>query len=328
MPSPSSAVTRPDLRDAVYREWDLNAEAQRRIADLVLPRLDVDQQAATYKKFTRESILEPQDDARAPDGSYQRAELGYTEANYTTVERGLEVKIDDTKAAVAARWFNAQQAAAEIALGRAHRTHEKRANDLVFDTATWTGAALTTDVSAGAKEPWTVHATGTPIADVVAAKLKVIAGSGQVPNTLALSLKALENLCMCDEFLDRFGSRDSRDPVIARLSSIAAVLGLERIAVASAQRNTADKGVAAVLANIWTETMAMVCYVDPNPNLENLLPTLGFNIHWTEDGSQYEFNTEQYYSDTLRANYIRARRHVVPTIQCVQCGHLLTAVTA
>ncbi|HOX08849.1 MAG TPA: hypothetical protein PK280_20815, partial [Planctomycetota bacterium] len=67
-PNVSSAVTRPDVRDAVYREWDVNKVKQLYVADLALPRCDVPTASGSYKKISREEVLKRIETLRAPDG--------------------------------------------------------------------------------------------------------------------------------------------------------------------------------------------------------------------------------------------------------------------
>ena len=320
-PNIESSVTRPDLKNRVYREWDASGMSNRFVADLVLPQLDVDKKSATVKVITREQYLTRTDDSKAPDGGYHRTGFGAGEVNYDCVARGIEAPVDADSAAEMSSYFNSEREAAEIALFKAKMEHEIRVAALVFNETTFTGYTTSAAIV------WSNATSSTPIADVTTGiQTMQEATGGTRPDSMLISAYGWDKLKECDQITDRLGMASSRDPKIARLDTVAALLDLKQIVVGDAYYNTAKEGATTSLSRIWDKTYALLFYSNPSPQLKT--PFLGATLHWTGRGSQFNFRFESYYKEEIEANIVRVRRHVVPKVFNAEFGWLISGINA
>lgn len=318
MPSPnvSSAVSRPDVRDAVYREWDLNRVRQLFVADLALPQCDVPTANGRYKKIERKEILKRADTLRAPDGGYRRTSFKVTETTFDTEERGIEIPVDANKAAQLNGYFDSRREAAEIALAQATLEHEILVAGLVQATGTFGNA----DVAV----KWPTAATATPIDDIDVGKQAVLDACGIPANTVLMADKTWEAFRKCDQVLDRIGHAGGNDdPRTVGRQAAAVILGVDQVVVGSSRYNTAKEGQTEVLATVWDTDKVWIGYVAPAPRLETM--TAGFTLHWPGDGSEYGWRVEEYWSEEKRGWVVRARRQAKPAIRSAACGYIKTA---
>jgi hypothetical protein len=325
MPGPNASTTTalPDVRNVVYRQLAVKKLLDTFVADSVFPRRDTDLRAGTVKRIPREEYLNTPDDTRAPDGTYPRSDMSFDDFTFKTADRGHEQVVDESNREAYKIYFNAQAEAGEIALLNAKRAHEVRCARIA-QTAGNNGA------NAGAHAVWSDMTGATPIEDVKIAREAVRSNCGMEPNTIVIPWKAWNNLILTGEIRDRLGvggsASDPGNVKIANEATVAKVFDVDRIVIAKAVVNSADKGQPPVLADLWDKTKVWIGYVNPEPNDYSL--AYGWNSHWTGDGSEYEFRMEEYWKDEARRWYIRVRRHVEPKVLESVCGYLLTGVLA
>ena len=321
-PSTTSAVTRPDLKNRVYRDWDLRRQRAGFVANLAAPLCDVELARATIKRIDAREILKDPDDSRAAGGGYNRGEFRLTEISYDTVERGLEQPIDRSKSAELGGYMNCEREAADIVLYQAHAKHEKRVADLMQTAGSY--GALTGAVNG---VNWTKHTTADPIDDVQRVILALKEASGYTPNSVVIPWKAWNHMIRCANVLDRLGSGGAgTDPKIVTRAAVAKLLDLPEtgIIVPDAYRATSNPGATLALGSIWDVDKVVVGYIDSNPDPSSR--TLAVSYHWTGDGSQRDFAVETYYEEAVRADVVRARRHVAAVLRDSALGYLLTTV--
>jgi len=320
-PSATSAVNRPDLKNAVYREWDVTGMRRGFVADLACPEVVVQDASGVIKKIPSEQYLDEPDDRRAAGGGYSRSEFEYTQFTYDTQERGHEMRIDRNRAAQAGGYFNVEQEAADIVLYKEHALHEKRVADLLFSTTEFSGYTAAINGVA-----WDQHSTADPIGDLKIAIRAVKENTGITPNTVVLAWLAWDHLLECDAVLDRIGAESSADPKVANRSSVAKLLDVEEIIVADGYRMTTNKGQGTpTLGSIWSTDYALACYRAKGA-VRPTTRTVAVNRHWMGDGSMYDFTTETYYNEEIRSNVLRARRQVEPVVMDASLGYLLSTV--
>ncbi|HOX08848.1 MAG TPA: hypothetical protein PK280_20810, partial [Planctomycetota bacterium] len=236
---------------------------------------------------------------------------------FDTEERGFEVPIDANKEKQLEGYFNARREAADIALAQVTQEHEIVVAGLMQSTATFPDTAI-----AGVK--WGTKATATPTSDINVAKAAVLDACGMPANKVIMADATWEAFRVCDEVLDRIGSVSSGDPKKISRQVAASILDVDEVVVASARYNSAKEGQTGSLASIWDTDKVFVGYVAPAPRLDNL--TVGMNLHWAGDGSEYEWRVEEYWSEEKRCWVIRVRRQAKPVIRAASCGYVLTTV--
>lgn len=322
MPSPSSSLStlRPDLASS-FEAFDLEAEKEGYIARKVMPTVDVASQAGTFGKIPLAQLLQQRDTKRAPGSGYARGNFTFDTSTYACEEHGAEEPIDDREAKMYAEYFDAEVISTRRAYNAVLRNAEKRVADAVFNTTTWTGASLTTDVSG---TPWATIASAVPLTNVESAVQKVYDGSGLWPNALVINRKGFRNLRNTAQVIDRIASSGAGNRNLASdvtVDMLAQAFDLDYIIVAGGSYNSAAEGQTATPAQLWSSTYAMVCKVAVGRDFRE--PCIGRSFHWGADGSNIDGAVESYRDESVRANIVRIRHDVDEIVLYAQAGHLL-----
>jgi hypothetical protein len=317
--TPSTAIQRPDLGMAL-EEYDLEMSRQGFIADKVFPVIDVQLATSNFSRVKLKSLLVDRDTNRAPGGNYSRGSGEFEQDQYTTSEQGHEEVNDDSEQAIYSYTIDSEAIVARRAQDVVLRNYEKRVATKAFDTAVWTGAALTTAVAT----PWSTYASATPINDVEGAIRKVYDGFGVRPNALVLPWKNFRDLRLCAQIIDRikYSGRDDPKNVTARM--LAELFDIEEVIVADAQYNSANEGQNASLTAVWTTGRAQVCRVAKTKDIREVC--IGRTFHFTKDGSKMGGTIEQYREEKVRGDVFRCRHHTGEKVINKETGHLLTGL--
>lgn len=326
MPQPTSslATLRPELAGSL-EEFDLAMDRNGFIGLRVLPVMEVQKASGIFGKIPIEQLLQHPETSRAPGSAYNRGHWKFTTDSYACQEHGWEEPVDDREAELYADFFSAEVVSAQRARDIVLRAHEKRVADLIFNTTTWTGSALTTAVGTA----WSNHNDSTPIDDVEAAILKVRSGTGLWPNALIIDRLVFRHLRQCAQIIDRIASQGAGSPTKAtdiNERMLAQVFDLEQIIVAGSIQNTANKGQDASISSLWNSTYASVARIVGGQDIRE--PGLGRTFHWGEDGSTIGGTMESYRDETVRGDVIRDRHDTDEKVLYTGCAHLLTGVTA
>lgn len=322
MPTPSSSLSslRPDLA-ASFEAFDLEAEKAGYIARQVFPTVDVASQAGNFGKIPLAQLLQQRVTTRSPGGGYARGNFTFDPSTYACKEHGAEEPVDDREAQMYSEYFDAELIATKRAYNSVLRNAEARVAAAVFNTTTWTGASLTTDVSAA---PWATVSTAVPLTHVEAAVQKVYDNSGLWANALVVNKKVFRNLRNTTQITDRIAAAGAGNRALASdvsIAMLAEAFALDYIIVAGGSQNTATEGQAATPAQIWSSTYAMVCRVAVGSDFRD--PCIGRTFHWSGDGSGIDGTIETYRDETVRANIVRVRHDVDEIVLYAQAGHLL-----
>ena len=329
MASPTTAITRFDL-SLMYSEFSLIANQRNYIGLRVLPAVGVARQSSSFLKVTVESVLgKVEDTKRAPGATYKRGEFEWTTDNYSTDDHGVEEPLDDRTLNMYGSEIRLERIRSMRAVNRVLQRFEQDVADAVFDTAVWTGAALTTAIA----NKWSDATNGVPITDIDNAIEKVKASSGMVPNALILSdlaHRTIKRTVQVQDLLKYSGRDDPKNLADA----LAELFDIDRIIVGRGFKNTADLGQDATFARFWDTTMAMVCHVNDSMDLEDPDPTIGRTIMFTDEnaaipgGDDGAINVivEEYREEKIRGSVLRARNDRQVKILHPEAGHLLTGI--
>ncbi len=324
MPSPSSALQRPDL-GATMEEFDVEAARKGFIADMIAPAVDVIETAANIGRIPIEALLANRDTARAPGSGYSRGDYKFEDFYYTTSEHGAEEVVDDKLRKVFARYFDTEVIAARRALDVVLRNREKRVAAMLFNATTWTGGSLTTAIG----DEWDDLGNAVPIDDIMAATEKVYVGIGANPNALILNSKVLRNLMNCDQIIDRIKFSGKDDPKNVSLSALAQLLfpGVPnaRIVVAGSPKNTANPGQTAAISRVWSDEYVMVAKIADS--MDPAEPAVARSFHYTPDGSELNGRVESYREESVRGDIVRVRHETGEKVMYTEAAHLLSNAT-
>ena len=311
------ATPRADLGQALY-EYMISPDQY--IGIQALPVTPVPRRAATYSKFQREAMLRDRKIRRASGAGYARDTGDYEDDTYTCLEYGFETLLDDGDRAHFASDFDADADAAFLAEHVVLREQEKRIAAALFNTTTWTGSTLTTDVSAN---PWSTTTTDV-MTQLNNAKEKVRVLTGMWPDTLIINHQNFLYLKNNDDMIGRVVYSQRADDSNMG-ASLAEILGFRRILVGGAIRNSAIEGQAITATNIWSTLYAMVAVTCPQGPLTPT-PGVGRTMIWSGDGAG-NVQVEQYRDESRRSDVFRVRQYVAEEIIDASYAHLLTVNT-
>ena len=322
-PSSALASLRPDLGGA-FMEFPAEMDALGYIANQVLPFHEVALAADTFGIIPVEEMLKQPDVEHKAGTAYNRDDIEFAEGSYATSEKGTEKVAPDSERKRYRHFFDLLKLCTRRGRAQIMRAAEIRAAALVFNTTTWTGAALTTAASTA----WSTHATGTVVADVAAACKKVWDGTGLYPNALIVNRWVYQDIRQCASIIARIESGGAGGPTKASditPEKLAEVFDLDRVIVAGGAKNSADEGAALSIASVWGN-LAMVAKVATSDDIEE--PCIGRCFHWSEDGAEPGGTVEQYREERVRGEVIRVRHEVQEKILYVPTAHLITGVKA
>jgi hypothetical protein len=314
-PTDITAVNRPDLGAIAY-EYMLEADQRGFIALLLLPIFEVMQQSAQYPIIPLESLLKLEETSRAARGKYNRSDYKFDFGNYSCKENGWEEVVDDREAALYARYFDAEEVATKRAIDIILRGQEARVAAKVFNVSNITATA---DVSIA----WNTPSTAVPRANIYAAKMALRAATGIEPNIGACSKKVFDTVMLTAEIRDalKYTNPIEIGGYEAQRRILAQYFGLDNILVGGAMKDSADKGIAASLADIWDDEYFGLFRVSTGgPDLRE--PCLGRTFLWTGQSPQ-NIVTESYRDETVRGTVIRVRQDTDEAFVFTGAGYLL-----
>lgn len=281
-----------------------------------LPLFQTQQKAAVFNAITRECLTKIPETKRATGADYNRLNFETVEKDFSCIEHGLEGPLDDGERALYANDFSGELVTVEQVLGLILLAQEYRAAQALFNTTTFTGAALYTDNSSA---PWDNIASDA-IGQVRAAKEKVRQNTGLEPNALIIGKTNLDRLKVNTAILDAI-KYTSRVTEAVLLAAFADIFGVQQILVGKAVRNTANKKLTFSGSDVWSDDYAMVAVVADNPmNLKS--PSVGRTFLWTEDSAVNPI-VESYREDKIRSEVFRVRHSVVEKIIDANFAHLM-----
>ncbi|MGA2032847.1 MAG: hypothetical protein ABSG68_11355 [Thermoguttaceae bacterium] len=324
--SSSLATLRPDITPGL-EEFDLLADIEGFSTTEVLPVFDAPEKAGTFGQIPLEQLLERRDTARTPTGGFNRGNWEFVPHSFACTTHGLEEPIDDEEQTMYRNYFDLEMVSARRAQHGLLHDMEYRGAAKVFNTTTWTGAALTAAVSIA----WTLAnaATAVPLSDVAAAIQSMWLNSGLWANAVVMSRLRFHALRQCEQVIERIGvlaggAGQKVLPSKITRELMAQAFDVDKVIVAGSPKNTANVGEAKSLASIWSADMCMVCRVAVTNDYRE--PCIGRTLHWGEAGSTIGGTVETYRDETIKSDIVRCSNCTDEHILLPQAGFLLTNV--
>lgn len=298
MPQPSgtTAISRPELAQLVmeFRE----TAATGAIGPQVMPYFGVAKDSSEFPVIPKEELLKIPNTTRAMRQTYPRSDWAFEMGFYATRENGWEEAIDDRERKLYQSLFDAEVVSTQRATKIIDLAQEQRVASRVFNGSNFTPDPVSVE--------WDTAATATPIEDVNDAVSTIRQTCGMLANTLIVSFTTFQNLKRCSEIIDllkyTFPGID-----INRMNSqqLAAVFNLEKVLVGGAVYDSADKGQAASVADLWSTEYAMVTRTSNGGDLTE--PCIGRTFFWTAENAGEMPVVESYREEGKRGDVIRVR---------------------
>lgn len=247
MPHPSTVHT-----DKALSTFISGYDNGEYVADLVAPIVESDKRSDAFQQFALKDTITQYEAALSPTGEANEADYSISTGNYSVKDYGLVGHVSN------AELMNADEP---------HRPLEKRARFLmnnimlgreirVANLFGTTGNYASTNHSAAAVA-WTNQNTGNPLADIETALNALPPGMEDKMQTVMVIAQEVWMVLRRHPVMLGGGAISST----LSLEQAAQTLGIDRIIVSKAIRNSALEGLAVVKARIWTATQAVIARV-------------------------------------------------------------------
>lgn len=251
------------------------------IADKVFPNIPVSKQSDRYYTYDRGFFNRSEMEVRAPNTESKGTEykIDNTPTYYAPVY-AVHHDIPDDRRANADSVLAPDREATELVTMKAMIKRE-----VLWATKYFAGGIWTNDWDGVSSSPsgtnvlqWN-DAASNPIEDVRFAKTTVRQSTGFAPNVLVLGQFVFDKLIDHPDIVDRIKyGQTNGGPAVANEQALAAIMGVDRILIASAIQNTAVEGATNAHSFILGKK-ALLVYAAPNPGL--MTPSGGYTFSWT-----------------------------------------------
>lgn len=301
---------RPELADALYQ---YNPDGVTYWADVVAPRIAVNEQNGNMEVVTRATMLQTADDVRKPNGEYAGLDAYMTYVTYTTSDRGLEYTLKTGNRTTVQ--LNEEEMIMRMLKGTLMRNREKRVMDALFATGTWTGSDLYTDVTT----TWATSASCDPVADVIAAKKKVRDNSGVEPNAVIMSALNFD-YCLISTKIRGFLAGIKTPSAADVANELPRLMGVDQVIVVKGVYNSAKEGLDVVIAPLVSNSYVQVAKIGATGSPAE--PAVMLTPEFAEDSAN-PYVVESYGSDAKRGIVYRVRNHVGELVAEKYFAHML-----
>lgn len=314
----SGATIRADLNIVVEEAYSADKFL---IGAQVMPPQPVDAKSGTYPKIqiAAGGLLEAIATERASGGSYGEISRQWTTDTYDCADRGLEEAVDDTDARDMARFFNLEAAKARLTMRNVKLAHEARVAAATMNATNY-GAGTNSAVAYTEANIATINFPR----DLLDA-IERVEDNAVEANTIVMSSTVWKRLKRSTLLLNYVrgtlkGQVDA--PMTSRtLAQAFADDGITNVFIGRAKYNTAKKGQAKSVSNVWGNTYVWVGNTNPGARTPQD-GGAGFTFYWNAEGGL--FVTETYRSEHRRSNMVRVRQNTTEKVTDGTAGTLIT----
>jgi hypothetical protein len=295
----SYTTIRADIAQAVFE--GLSNKNNLFIGSEVMPVFSSDVRSGAYLKLNLGDSEALNDDALkiAAGAGYPRTSRRFTSDSFDAIEYGLEEVLPDSNRRDLDRFFDTEVNIAAMLLRQIQVSHEARVASAAF-----AANGLTAISASAAYTDANITSFDVP-GDVAQAKLE-LAKYGVLANTLIMSMPVFERIRRSAKVQNQFfGIVPSDQSRLLSEGEVAAAVGVDRVLVGRAPKNTAKKGQVYSGGFIWSNTyMALANTVGG----EFSGGGFGRTIVWAAD-SPVPFVSETYRDEARRADVLRVRQN-------------------
>ena len=295
----SYTTIRADIAQAVFE--GLSNKNNLFIGTEVMPVYSSDVKSGAYLKLNLGDSEALNDDALkiAAGAGYPRTSRRFSSDSFDAIEYGLEEVLPDSNRRDLDRFFDTEVNIAAMLLRQIQVSHEARVASAAF-----AANGLTAISASAAYTDANITSFDVP-GDVAAAKLE-LAKYGVLANTLIMSMPVFERIRRSAKVQNQFfGIVPSDQSRLLSEGEVAAAVGVDRVLVGRAPKNTAKKGQVYSGGFIWSNTyMALANTVGGDFSGGGF----GRTIVWAAD-SPVPFVSETYRDEARRADVLRVRQN-------------------
>jgi len=290
---------RADIAQAVFE--GLSNKNNLFIGTEVMPIFSSDVRSGAYLKLNIGDSETLNDDALkiAAGAGYPRTSRRFTSDSFDAIEYGLEEVLPDSNRRDLDRFFDTEVNIAGMLLRQIQVSHEARVASAAF-----AANGLTAISASAAYSDANITSFDVP-GDVAQAKLE-LAKYGVLANTLIMSMPLFERIRRSAKVQNQFfGIVPSDQSRLLSEGEVAAAVGVDRVLVGRAPKNTAAKGQTYAGGFIWSNTYMALATTSGGDFSGG---GFGRTIVWAAD-SPVPFVSETYRDEARRANVLRVRQN-------------------
>jgi len=295
----SYTTIRADIAQAVYE--GLSNKNNLFIGTEVMPVYSSDVKSGAYLKLNIGDSETLNDDVLkiAAGAGYPRTSRRFTSDSFDAIEYGLEEVLPDSNRRDLDRFFDTEVNIAGMLLRQIQISHEARVASAAF-----AANGLTAISATAAYTEANITSFDVP-GDVASAKLE-LAKFGVLPNTLIMSMPLFERIRRSAKVQNQFfGIVPSDQSRLLSEGEVAAAVGVDRVLVGRAPKNTAAKGQTYAGGFIWSNTYMALATTSGGDFSGG---GFGRTIVWAAD-SPVPFVSETYRDEARRADVLRVRQN-------------------
>jgi hypothetical protein len=315
-----AAQSRPEI--SAFLEQGRNV-SKKFIASKVLPIYGVKARAGRYPRLdlAEGNVLKREQTKRSSSGSYGETDQEHGWDTYDCVDRGLEQRIDDTKAAEMKSFFDLEKLTAGNVTRKCELDFEVNAAAIIMNEANFDKTDATVAYTEALIETMDVPQ------DIEAA-IEQVMGRGEDVNTIVFShvmwLRIKRSTLLQQYLYGKLGPDTQKRLITTKDLADAFSLDMEgglNVLVARAKYDAAPKGRPAVnLVPIWGTSHIWVGDVKGGEFSEG---GAGRTLVWEADIPSGMYATETYRDENRRSDKVRVRTNSIEKIVNTNCGHLI-----
>lgn len=300
------------------------------VAGIAAPSIPVEAKSDNYAVYAKEDWFRV--DVTKERGLSAEADSGGWTVDltnsYVCKVYAFKHLIDDQTRANQSNPVNIETAATKYVSDQLLRKREVDWMNTFFSTGIWAGAADQTGVAAAPSTNQFLQfndANSTPVEVIDAQAVAIKEKTGKFPNTLILGMRVWYALKNHPDLIDRIKHVMKG---VMTVDLLAQVLGIERVLLAGANRNTAARGQTGVFSFIAGKAM-LLCYVNPTPQVIGT-PTSMVTFSWTGYTGASELGTrmKKYREDPKNSDALEGEMAYAMKLVGADLGVFFTAVVA
>jgi len=232
------------------------------IATQAAPNLPVDKKSDRIAQYSQADLYRDEMQLRAPGTESAGGGYRVSSDTYLCDVYASHIDVDEQTIAGADNPYAPLEDALKVLLQRERIKRERQFGSEAFTTSIWTGGTSSDPTAASLSAAWD-NPSSTPIEDLAEQSNSILVKTGQLPNTLIVNYLGWTALKNHPDVVDRVKYTSSA-PVSEEL--VARLLGLDRVLVSKAPRNSAQEGLSASYSSILGNN-ALLVYVSANPGM-------------------------------------------------------------
>lgn len=267
------------------------------ISDIIFPRVSVSKQANKFFVWDKGDMWRNEAKKRAPTADFARIGLGLTTDNYSCEQFALEYLIADEIRANQDAGVDIEMTATLTLMDQLNLQKDLSfAADFFTSGSGWTSGTVST--------AWDNVSSGTPVTNIVTgvASIKQALGASNQHQLIGLGgRKILSALLTSDQVRDRTKYVVAQTQA-ALESSLAGILGLDRLVISDRMYNTKREKITASYSPVFDNDFLVVA-VPRSPAL--MTPSAGYTFAWDENG-RGDMYVEMYRDDMRKSDVVRS----------------------